>query len=93
MKIVIQGRVKKYVLKPSGRVQWVVVGNEKDYLIYEHAPYCHCKDFYLSIMDGRAKVCKHLIVQKLASGLGLYEVVEEDDARCLELLKEWRKAE
>lgn len=92
-KIARQGRVKKYVFRPSGRVQWVVVGNARDYLVYEQAPYCSCDDFYMSVIDGEAKACKHLIAQKLAFELGLYEVIEEEDERYFELLQEWRKAE
>ncbi|MGB9672265.1 MAG: hypothetical protein ACPLZY_03875, partial [Candidatus Norongarragalinales archaeon] len=34
---------KKYVFKPSGRVQWIFAGNSRDYLIYEVAPYCTAK--------------------------------------------------
>lgn len=92
-RLVKQGRVKKYVFKPSGRVQWIVAGNARDYLIYEHAPYCHCSSFYLSIMGGKAKACKHLIAQRLASQLGLYELVEENDENYPKLLEEWRQVE
>jgi predicted nucleic acid-binding Zn finger protein len=92
-KLVREGRVKKYVFKPSGKVQWIVVGNERDYLIYEASGYCHCKGFYISIMDGKAKACKHLIAQKLACELGLYAVVEEEDENYGSLMEEWRKTE
>lgn len=92
-RLVKRKSVKKYVFKPSGRVQWIVVGNARDYLIYEEAPYCHCEDFYLSIMNGKAKACKHLIAQKLASQLNLYNVEEEDDDNYFRLLEEWRKVE
>jgi len=92
-KLVREGRVKKYVFKPSGKVQWIVVGRERDYLIYEASGYCHCKDFYMSIMEGKAKACKHLIAQRLACELGLYEVVEESDQNHERLMREWRKVE
>jgi predicted nucleic acid-binding Zn finger protein len=92
-KLVKEGRVKKYVFKPSGKAQWIVVGRERDYLIYEASGYCHCKDSYMSIMEGKAKACKHLIAQKLACELGLYEVVEEEDEKYGSLMEEWGKTE
>ena len=92
-KLVKEGRVKKYVFKPSGKVQWIVVGRERDYIIYEASGYCHCEDFYMSIMEGKAKACKHLIAQRLARELGLYEVVEESDQKRERLMVEWRKVE
>jgi predicted nucleic acid-binding Zn finger protein len=92
-KLVKEGRVKKYVFKPSGKVQWIVVGRERDYIIYEASGYCSCDDFYMSIMEGRAKACKHLIAQRLACELGLYEVVEEEDKKYGSLMEEWRKVE
>jgi predicted nucleic acid-binding Zn finger protein len=92
-KLVREGRVKKYVFKPSGKAQWIVVGRERDYLIYEASGYCHCEGFYMSIMEGKAKACKHLIAQKLACELGLYEVVEEEDEKYGSLMEEWGKTE
>jgi len=91
LKLVREGRVKKYVFRPSGRVQWVVAGNAKDYLIYEDAPYCHCEIFYFNITEGKAKACKHLIAQRIASQLGLYVLVEEGDELFESLMEEWRK--
>lgn len=90
-KIVKEKRVKKYVFSPSNRVRWIVVGNTTDHLIYEKAPYCHCEDFYHSIMDGKAKACKHLIAQRLACLLNLYTIEEEDDSNYASLFEEWRK--
>lgn len=89
-RLVCEGKVKKYVFKPSGRVQWIVVGNSRDYLIYEAAPYCHCEDFYIHVISGKARACKHLIAQRLASQLGLYSVVEESDENYGRLFEEWR---
>jgi predicted nucleic acid-binding Zn finger protein len=90
-RLVKEGRVKKYVFKPSGKVQWIVVGREGDYLIYEASGYCYCQDFYMSIMEGVAKACKHLIAQRLASELGLYTVVWESDENYEGLMEEWRR--
>ena len=46
-----EGRVKKYVFKPSGRVVWIVVGKERDYLLLPEAEFCTCDDFYFRALD------------------------------------------
>ncbi|MEM3745703.1 MAG: hypothetical protein QW323_04330, partial [Candidatus Bathyarchaeia archaeon] len=33
-------RVKKYIFKPSGRVVWIVIGKERDYLVMPDAVFC-----------------------------------------------------
>ncbi|MEM2091681.1 MAG: hypothetical protein QXR59_00140 [Candidatus Bathyarchaeia archaeon] len=33
-------RVKKYIFKPSGRVMWIVVGRERDYIVMPDAGFC-----------------------------------------------------
>jgi predicted nucleic acid-binding Zn finger protein len=45
-----ENRVKKYTFKPSGRVVWVVVGKERDYLIMPDAEFCSCDDFYFRVI-------------------------------------------
>jgi predicted nucleic acid-binding Zn finger protein len=85
-------RVKKYVFKPSGKVVWIVVGRERDYLIMPAADFCPCDDFYFNIADKKPHLCYHLIAQKLAESLGLYEKIEEYDDWYDILMREWRKA-
>ena len=72
-------RVKKYVFKPSGRVLWVVVGREREYIVMPKAPFCSCEDFYFRVIDGEARLCYHVIAQRLAECLNWYEAVEEED--------------
>jgi predicted nucleic acid-binding Zn finger protein len=84
-------RLKKYVFKPSGRVQWIVVGEGRDYLIYDAVGYCHCEDFYHAVMKGEAKLCKHLIAWKMAVNLNLYETIMESDENYSALLEDWGK--
>jgi predicted nucleic acid-binding Zn finger protein len=84
-------RIKKYIFQPSGRVQWVVVGEGRDYLIYDAVGYCHCEDFYRAVMNGEAKLCKHLIAWKIAITLNLYETVLESDENYNAFLEEWKK--
>lgn len=71
--------VKKYVFNPSGRVIWIVVGKEREYIIYPAVSFCSCDDFFFAVMDGKALACQHLIAQKLAEELSDYEVIETED--------------
>jgi len=83
-------RVKKYVFLPSGRVQWIVVGDGKDYLIYDVVGYCHCVDFYQAVMRGEAFACKHLVAWRLAVSLNLFETILEGDENYHVRLEEWK---
>jgi len=85
------GRVKKYVFKPSGKTVWIVVGKERDYLILSAADFCSCDDFYFRVMDRQVHLCYHLLAQKIAEALGWYDLVEERDDLYETLMKEWRK--
>ena len=87
-----EGRVKKYSFKPSGRVVWIVVGKERDYLLMPEAEFCTCDDFYFRVLDRKVHLCYHLIAQKLAKILGWFEPIEEHDELYDSLMKEWKKA-
>ena len=91
--ILKEDRVKRYVFRPSGRVVWVVVGRDRDYLIYHVVGYCSCDDFYFSVIDGKVPLCHHLIARKLAEVLGRFEVVEQEDEFYSSHLKEWTSVE
>ena len=84
-------RVKKYIFKPSGRIVWIVVGRERDYLIMPDAEFCSCDDFYFRAMDKKIHLCYHLIAQKLAEALETYDLLEENDHLYKSLIKEWKK--
>lgn len=86
-----EGRVKKYVFKPSGRVVWIVVGRERDYLLMPAADFCPCDDFYYRVMDREAHLCYHLIAQKMAEALSRYDSVEAEDGLYETLMGEWRR--
>jgi predicted nucleic acid-binding Zn finger protein len=91
-KAVEEKRVKKYVFEPSNRVVWIVVGKGRDYLIMPAADFCTCDDFYFRVMDKQIHLCYHLIAQKLAETLEMYELYEEEDELYDVLMKEWKKA-
>jgi predicted nucleic acid-binding Zn finger protein len=87
-----ENRIKKYVFKPSGRVVWIVVGKERDYLIMPEAEFCSCDDFYFRVLDKEVHLCYHLIAQKLARILGWHETIKEHDELYDSLMAEWKKA-
>jgi len=84
-------RVKRYVFNPSGRIVWIVVGREREYQIIPEAGFCSCDDFYFRVMDRETNICYHLIAQKIASTLGLYDNIEEEDRLYDCLMEEWKK--
>jgi predicted nucleic acid-binding Zn finger protein len=87
-----ENRVKRYVFRPSGRNVWIVVGNERDYLIMPEAEFCTCDDFYFRVVDKKVHLCYHLIAQKLAKALDWYEGIKEHDELHDSLMEEWKKA-
>jgi len=91
--ILTENRVKLYVFWPSGKVMWIVIGREKEYIIYPAVGYCGCADFYFAVMEGRALVCHHLIAQGLAEKLGWYDPIVEEDGLYDSLMEEWKKIE
>jgi len=86
-----EGRIKKYVFKPSGRVVWIVVGKRRDYLVMPAIDYCSCYDFYFQFDHGH--VCYHIIAQKLAEATGKFDSFEDDDQFYDVLIKEWKAPE
>jgi predicted nucleic acid-binding Zn finger protein len=84
-------KVKKYVFSPSGRIVWIVVGREREYQIMPAAGFCSCDDFYFRVMDRETNICYHLIAQKLAEALTLYDNIEEEDRLYECLMEEWKK--
>jgi predicted nucleic acid-binding Zn finger protein len=86
-----ENRVKKYVFKPSGRIVWIVVGKERDYLIIPEAEFCSCDDFYFRVLDKEVHLCYNLIAQKIANILEWYETLKEHDELYDSLTREWKK--
>ena len=86
-----EDRVKKYIFTPSCRIVWIVVGRETEYQIMPAAAFCSCNDFYFRVMDKEANICYHLIAQKLAEALELYDKIEEEDQLYDCLMEEWKK--
>jgi len=89
-KSVKEDRVKKYVFHPSGRVVWIVVGRERDYQIMPVADFCTCDDFYFRVINHETDLCYHIIAQKLADALNVFEEIKESDELYDALMKDWR---
>ncbi len=87
-----EGRVKKYTFKPSGKIVWIVVGRERDYLIMPEAEFCTCDDFYFRVLDKKVHMCYHLLTQKIAQNLSWFETIDADDESFNMLMNEWKKA-
>ncbi|MDI9619733.1 MAG: hypothetical protein QFX33_02805 [Candidatus Nezhaarchaeota archaeon] len=88
-----QGRVKKYVFRPSGKTTWIVVGKKRDYWVIPRL-YCSCNDFYINVISRRKSVvCYHIIAQALAEKTCSYEVfnLSDEEGRILE--EEWRRVD
>lgn len=86
-----ESRIKKYVFQPSGRIVWIVVGKERDYLVMPSIGYCSCDDFYYQFDHGH--ICYHIIAQKLAEATGRFDLFEDDDQFYDILIREWKAPE
>jgi len=86
-----EGRIKKYVFKPSGRIVWIVVGKGRDYLVMPAADFCSCENFYFQF--DRGHLCYHIIAQKLAEVAGRFDLIEEEDSFYEVLIREWKAVE
>jgi len=89
--LVASSAVKKYVFEPSGRVMWIVVGREQDYMVLPGL-YCQCDDFYINVVVKRkASACYHLIAQLIADKKGMFENFRVPDSDFIRLNSEWKK--
>lgn len=90
-RLVTENRINKYVFRPSDRIVWIAVGQSGEYLIYPHAGYCSCGDFYFRVLDGEAALCYHLIAQKIAEALNHFDIIFEEDEVFNTLLEVWKR--
>jgi len=86
-----ESRIKKYVFQPSGRIVWIVVGKERDYLVMPSIDYCSCDDFYYQFDHGH--ICYHIIAQKLAEAASRFDLFEDTDDFFNILIREWKQPE
>ncbi len=74
---IFEKRVKAYIFKPDIGPFYVVVGEEKDYLVIPEADYCSCKAMSKRMGVKRAP-CYHLIALELAKALNLVDKILTD---------------
>ncbi|MDJ0269775.1 MAG: SWIM zinc finger family protein [Aigarchaeota archaeon] len=84
-----EGKVKKYCFYPSGKVEWIVVGRNRDYLILPEANYCSCEDFFFRVLSQEKPMCYHILAVRIATLTGRYEEIQEADHWRRRLIKEW----
>lgn len=90
-KAIEEGRVRKYLFHPSGRIVWIVAGKEGEYQVLPIVNFCSCNDFYFRVISHEAFLCYHLIAQKLAEALDKYVLVERADEAYEALMEGWRR--
>lgn len=83
-----EGKIKKYIFTPSGRILWIVTGKKRNYQILPKANFCSCFDFYFRVINHETIFCYHLIAQKLADALNKYDVINESDTSFTRLMNE-----
>lgn len=76
---VLQGRVKKYVFAPSGRVLYTVVGRNGDEFIDPEKPFCSCEHFFFRVLGGRGESCYHLLAYSIADETNRFHRLEFHD--------------
>jgi predicted nucleic acid-binding Zn finger protein len=89
VKIVEDRLVSKYTFNPSGRVVWTVKGKSGEYQIMPETNFCSCDDFYFRVMGYKRQVCYHIIAQKIASSLKLYNEYKLRDSDYDGITEKW----
>ena len=83
---VIKKGITKYTYKPSNRVIWLALGQNREYLIYPKL-YCSCLNFYKEVVINQSiGYCKHLITQVICEALNKYKKVELKDKEFEDLI-------
>ena len=85
--------VSRYAFLPSGRIVWTVRGRSGEYQIMPETNFCSCDDFYFRVMGYKRQMCYHMIAQRIAGRLGLYNEYELRDSDYDRLTEKWRAKE
>jgi predicted nucleic acid-binding Zn finger protein len=73
MRLIDEGKIKKYLFFPSGRTIWCVSGRKADYQVIPNINYCSCDDYYFRVLNHKKQLCYHLIAQKIAEAIGRFK--------------------
>ncbi len=83
---VIKKGITKYTYKPSNRVIWLALGENREYFIYPML-YCSCLNFYKEVVINQSiGYCKHLITQVICEALNKYKKIELKDKEFEDLI-------
>ena len=76
---VLQGRVKKHIFAPSGRILYTVVGRNGDEFIDPEKPFCSCEHFFFRVLGAKGQTCYHLLAYSIADETNLFHRFEFHD--------------
>ncbi len=85
--------VSKYTFFPSGRVVWTVKGKSGEYQVIPETNFCSCDDFYFRVMGYKRQVCYHMMAQKVANSLKMFNQYELRDHEYDHITEKWRVKE
>ena len=80
LKTALAGGVKEHRFMPSRRTIRTVVGSQGDEFVDPERSYCSCSHFFFRVFGGKDQTCYHLLSHRMASELGLVDVVTFDDS-------------
>ncbi len=86
-------KVRRYEFVPSGRVLWTVEGRKGEYQVMPEIPFCYCDDYYFRVMDKKRGLCYHIIAQRVAQALNLFEKIPKKDGQYSAITERWRAKE
>ena len=87
----VQNRlVSRYAFAPSRRIVWTVKGRSGEYQIMPKTNFCSCDDFYFRVMGYKRQFCYHIIAQKIAENLKLYNNYELRDREYDHVTEKWK---
>ena len=79
--------MKKYIFHPGPGQLFVVVGEEKDYLVIPETGYCSCKAAAKGVSGAP---CYHIIALEIADALGLIDELVTEYEFYNVFIKEWK---
>lgn len=90
LNLVLKKSVKKYVFKPSLRELWAVKGRTQSYQVIPSSNYCSCDDFYFRVIGMKKRLCYHIIAQRLAEKLNIFDYIELPDHSYTRITRKWQ---
>ncbi|MFW9787135.1 MAG: hypothetical protein ACFFE2_11050 [Candidatus Thorarchaeota archaeon] len=93
LRAVEEGKIARYMFRPSESVTWIVKGRRRQYLVIPEL-YCTCRSFYQdAVISREINMCYHLLAQRIAEIREAYQNKESTDAERRKLYVEWRRTD